>query len=108
MKYTIALILSLLLIQNLVSKDKAYHFAAGYVFAHATNSVTVTWTDNKKVIKYGPLIACIALGVGKELVDKYDSDPKSTFEWLDIAYTTGGGITLITIDIKKRRAKALH
>ena len=40
--------------QNFVSKDKAYHFAAGYVFTHATNSVAVTWTDNKKVIKYGP------------------------------------------------------
>ena len=50
--------------QNFVSKDKAYHFAAGYVFTHATNSVAVEWTDNEKVIKYGPLIACIALGVG--------------------------------------------
>lgn len=102
MKYTIALILSLLLMQNFASKDKAFHFAAGYVVTHATHSVAVEWTNNKKVIKYGPLIACIALGVGKELVDKYDSDPKSTFEWLDIAYTFGGGVTFISIDINKR------
>ncbi len=102
MKYTVALILSLLLMQNFVSKDKAFHFTAGYVFTHATHSVAVEWTDNEKVIKYGPIIACIALGVGKELVDKYDSDPKSTFEWLDIAYTFGGGVTVISIDINKR------
>lgn len=102
MKYLLAVIFFAITAQNFVSKDKAYHFAAGYVFTHATNSVAVTWTDNEKVIKYGPLIACIALGVGKELVDKYDSDPKSTFEWLDIAYTFGGGVTVISIDINKR------
>ena len=88
--------------QNFASKDKAYHFAAGYVFTHASHSVAVTWTDNEKVIKYGPLIACIALGVGKELIDKYDSDPKSTFEWQDMLYTTGGGVTLISFTIGKR------
>jgi len=101
-KYTIALILSLLLMQNFASKDKAYHFAAGYVFTHASHSVAVTWTDNEKVIKYGPLVACIALGVGKELIDKYDSNPNSTFDWLDIAYTFGGGVTVVSIDINKR------
>ena len=58
--------------------------------------------DNKKVIKYGPLVACIALGVGKELIDKYDSNPNSTFDWLDIAYTFGGGVTVVSIDINKR------
>ena len=93
MKYTVTLILSL---------DKAYHFAAGYVVTHAANSMAVQWTDNEKVIKYGPIIACIAVGVGKELVDKYDSDPKSTFELLDIAYTAGGGITLISFTINKK------
>ena len=40
--------------------------------------------------------------IPKELVDKYDSNPKSTFEWLDIAYTFGGGVTVISIDINKR------
>ena len=43
-----------------------------------------------------------SVSVGKELVDKYDSDPKSKFEWLDIAYTFGGGITLISFTINKR------
>ena len=99
---TIFTLFFLLTVQNFASKDKAYHFAAGYVFTHASHSVATTWTDNKKVIKYGPLVACIALGVGKELVDKYDSDPKSTFEWLDVAYTFGGGVTVISTDINKR------
>ena len=109
MKYLLSVILSLTIMQiTLPKKDKAMHFAFGYVTTHAAKSIIPEYTDNKKVIKYGPIIACLAVGVGKELVDKYDSNPKSTFEWLDIAYTTGGGITLITIDIKKRRAKALH
>ena len=82
-------------------KDYAYHFAAGYLTAHATRSIIVEYTDNEKFIKFGPLIAAISIGVAKELKDKYDSNPKSTFEWLDIAYTAGGGITLITIDINK-------
>jgi uncharacterized membrane protein YjdF len=92
---------------TLPKKDKAMHFAFGYVTTHAAKSIIPEYTDNKKIIKYGPIIMCIAVGVGKELVDKYDSNPKSTFEWLDIAYTAGGGITLITIDIKKKRPKPL-
>ena len=99
---TIFTLFFLLAIQNFVTKDKAYHFAAGYVFTHASHSVAVEWTNNEKVIKYGPLIACVMLGVSKELIDKYDSNPKSTFEWLDIAYTFGGGVTVISIDINKR------
>jgi hypothetical protein len=87
---------------TLPKKDKAMHFAFGYVTAHATNSIILEHTDNKKIIKYGPIIACVAVGIGKELVDKYDSDPKSTFEWLDIAYTAGGGVTLISFTINKR------
>jgi len=103
MKYLLILTIStLLVVQNYFGKDKAMHFAAGYITSHASNSIIVEYTDNKKVIKYGPVIACIAVGVAKELVDKYDSDPKSTFEWLDIAYTTGGGITFLTIDIGKK------
>ena len=109
MKYFFIIAVLLVVISDpIIKKDKAMHFAFGYVTAHAANSMILEYTDNKKVIKYGPIIACLAVGIGKELVDKYDSNTKSTFEWLDIAYTAGGGITLITIDIKKRRAKALH
>ena len=109
MKYLLVIILSLTIMQiTLPKKDKAMHFAFGYVTTHAAKSIIPEYTDNKKLIKYGPIIMCIAVSVGKELVDKYDSDPKSTFEWADMGYTVGGGITLITIDIKKRRAKALH
>jgi len=83
-------------------KDYAMHFAAGYVAAHATRGIIVEYTDNKKLIKFGPLVAAVTLGVTKELVDKYDSDPKSTFEWQDMLYTAGGGITLISFTINKR------
>ena len=92
---------------TLPKKDKAMHFAFGYVTVHAAQSIIPEYTDNKKIIKYGPIIMCLAVSVGKELVDKYDSDPKSTFELADMAYTVGGGITLITIDIKKKRPKPL-
>ena len=109
MKYFLIIAALLIVISDpIIKKDKAMHFSFGYITTHAAKSIIPEYTDNKKIIKYGPIIACIAVGVGKELVDKYDSNPKSTFEWLDIGYTFGGGITLITIDIKKRRAKALH
>jgi uncharacterized membrane protein YjdF len=88
--------------QSIIQKDKAMHFAVGYVAAHTSKSVILQYTDNKKVIKYGPVVICIALGITKELIDKYDSNPRSTFEWEDIAFTTGGGITLLSIDIGKK------
>lgn len=101
MKYLLATILSLTIMQiTLPKKDKVFHFGAGYIITHAAYSIIPEYTDNKKVIKYGPIILCLASGVAKELVDKYDSDPKSTFEWADIAYTSGGGFTFISIKIK--------
>jgi len=103
MKYLLVITLSLLVVQTPVfKKDYAMHFAAGYVTAHAARSIIVEYTDNKKLIKFGPLVAAITVGVTKELIDKYDSDPKSTFEWQDMLYTTGGGVTLISFTIGKR------
>ena len=84
-----------------VRNDYISHFAVGYTSAHLAYTVFPKITNNKKVIKYGPLIFCVALGVAKELSDKYDSNPKTTFEWEDIALTTGGSITLLTIEINK-------
>ena len=110
MKNLLVIIIALMvMIQPIVRKDKVMHFAVGYVSAHASKSIIIQYTDNKKVIKYGPIITCVALGVAKELIDKYDSNPKTTFEWEDIAFTTGGGITLLSIDIgnKKRPTKQL-
>ena len=78
------------------------HFAAGYITAHAARSVIIEYTDDKRIIKLGPLVAAITIGVTKELVDKYDSNPKSTFEWQDMLYTAGGGVTLISFTINKR------
>ena len=95
MKYLfISLFVILLSAQSLIKKDKVFHFGAGYVITHAAYSIIPEYTDNKKVIKYGPIILCLASGVAKELVDK------STFEWADIAYTSGGGFTFISIKIK--------
>jgi len=103
MKYLLVMLLSLMMVQTPVfKKDYAMHFAAGYVTAHAARSIIVEYTDNKKLIKFGPLIAAITIGVTKELVDKYDSNPKSTFEWQDMLYTAGGGVTLISFTINKR------
>ncbi len=103
MKNLSCIILFLLLIQTPVfKKDYAMHFAAGYITAHAARSVIVEYTDDKKIIKLGPLVAAITIGVTKELVDKYDSNPKSTFEWQDMLYTAGGGVTLISFTINKR------
>ena len=103
MKYFFIVTALLVVISDpIIKKDKAMHFAFGYVTAHATNSMILEYTDNKKVIKYGPILACLAVGIGKELVDKYDSNPRSKFEWLDIAYTAGGGITLISFTINKK------
>ncbi len=93
----------LLVVQTPVfRKDYAYHFAAGYITAHATRRIIVEYTDNEKLIKFGPLFAAVSIGVAKELKDKYDSNPKSTFEWQDMLYTTGGGVTLISFTINKR------
>ena len=97
-----ALILAMIVQTPIFKKDYAYHFAAGYVTAHATRSVIVEYTDNEKLIKFGPLIAAVSIGVAKELKDKYDSNPKSTFEWQDMLYTAGGGVTLISFTINKR------
>ena len=103
MKNLFYITLFLLLIQTPVfKKDYAYHFAAGYIAAHATKSIIVEHTDNKKLIKFGPLIAAVTIGVAKELKDKHDSNPKSTFEWQDMLYTAGGGITLISFTINKK------
>mgnify|MGYP003109201333 CR=1 FL=1 len=102
MKYFIVTVYTLFLLQSFIAKDKIMHFSVGYITSHASSSIIVEYTDNKKLIKYGPILACLVVGVGKELVDKYDSDPKSTFEVLDIAYTVGGGITLLSIDIGKK------
>jgi len=103
MKYLLMSILSLAMIQTPVfKKDYAYHFAAGYIVAHATKSIIVEHTDNKKLIKFGPLVAAVAIGVAKEVKDKYDSNPKSTFEWQDMIYTAGGGVTLVSFTINKR------
>ena len=97
------MLLSIMIMQTHVfKKDYAMHFAAGYITAHATRSIIVEYTDNKKLIKFGPLVAAITIGVTKELVDKYDSNPKSTFEWQDMMYTAGGGVTLISFTINKR------
>jgi len=103
MKYLLIISLSLIIIQAPVfKKDYAYHFAAGYLTAHATRGIIVEYTDNEKLIKFGPLVAAITIGVAKELKDKYDSNPKSTFEWQDMIYTAGGGVTLISFTINKR------
>ena len=103
MKYLLVTLLSIMIVQTHVfKKDYAMHFAAGYITAHATRSIIVEYTDNKKLIKFGPLVAAITIGVTKELVDKYDSNPKSTFEWQDMIYTAGGGVTLISFTINKR------
>ena len=103
MKNLFYITLFLLLIQAPVfKKDYAYHFAAGYIAAHATKSIIVEHTDNKKLIKFGPLIAAVTIGVAKELKDKYDSNPKSKFEWQDMIYTAGGGVTLISFTINKK------
>ena len=103
MKYLLIISLSLIIIQAPVfKKDYAMHFAAGYITAHATRGIIVEYTDNEKLIKFGPLVAAITIGVAKELKDKYDSNPKSTFEWQDMIYTAGGGVTLISFTINKR------
>ena len=103
MKYLLVAMLSLMIVQTPVfKKDYAMHFAAGYITAHATRSIIVEYTDNEKFIKLGPLVAAITIGVTKELVDKYDSNPKSTFEWQDMLYTAGGGVTLISFIINKK------
>ena len=103
MKYLLISILSLAMIQTPVfKKDYAYHFAAGYLTAHATRSIIVEYTENEKFIKFGPLVVAVAVGVAKELRDKYDSNPKSTFEWQDMIYTAGGGVTLISFTINKK------
>ena len=103
MKYLLTISLSLIIIQTPVfKKDYAYHFTAGYLTAHATRGIILEYTDNEKLIKFGPLVAAITIGVAKELKDKYDSNPKSTFEWQDMLYTAGGGVTLISFTINKR------
>jgi hypothetical protein len=103
MKYLLVMLLSIIIAQTPVfKKDYAMHFAAGYITAHATRSIIIEYTDNEKFIKFGPLVAAITIGVTKELVDKYDSNPKSTFEWQDMLYTAGGGVTLISFTINKR------
>ena len=103
MKNILILIFLVLIVQTPVfKKDYAYHFAAGYITAHATRNVIIEYTDNEKFIKFGPLAAAVTIGVAKELKDKYDSNPKSTFEWQDMLYTAGGGITLISFTINKR------
>jgi len=103
MKYLLVMLLSIMMVQTPVfKKDYAYHFAAGYITAHATRSIIIEYTDNEKFIKFGPLVAAVTIGVAKELKDKYDSNPKSTFEWQDMLYTAGGGVTLISFTINKR------
>jgi hypothetical protein len=103
MKYLLVILLSLMMVQTPVfKKDYAYHFAAGYLTAHATRSIIVEYTDNKKFIKFGPLVAAVSIGIAKELRDKYDSNPKSTFEWQDMIYTASGGVTLISFTINKK------
>ena len=103
MKHLLVILLALMVVQTPVfRKDYAYHFAAGYITAHATRSIIVEYTDNKKFIKFGPLVAAVTIGAAKELVDKYDSNPKSTFEWQDMLYTASGGVTLISFTINKK------
>ncbi len=103
MRNLLILLCFVLLVQTPVfKKDYAYHFAAGYIAAHATKSIIIEHTENKKLIKFGPLIAAVTIGVAKELKDKYDSNPKSTFEWQDMLYTAGGGVTLISFTINKK------
>ena len=103
MKYLPVALLSIMMVQTPVfKKDYAMHFAAGYITAHAARSIIIEYTDNKKFIKFGPLVAAVTIGVAKELVDKYDSNPKSTFEWQDMIYTAGGGVTLVSFTINKR------
>ena len=103
MKHLLAILLSLIMIQTPVfKKDYAYHFAAGYLTAHATRGIIVEYTDNEKLIRFRPLVAAVSIGIAKELRDKYDSNSKSTFEWQDMIYTAGGGVTLISFTINKR------
>lgn len=105
MKYIIlSLLASFLAVQfytPIIRNDYISHFAVGYTSTHTAYLILPKITNNKKIIKYGPLVFCVALGVTKELIDKYDSNPKTMFEWEDIAFTTGGGITLLTIEINK-------
>ena len=68
MKYLLSIILSLTIMQiTLPKKDKAMHFAFGYVTTHAAKSIIPEYTDNKKIIKYGPILACVVLALAKNL-----------------------------------------
>ena len=50
MKYLLAITLLLTIMQiTLPKKDKAMHFAFGYVTTHAAQSIIPEYTDNKKI-----------------------------------------------------------
>ena len=81
------ILLSAVIAQNYFGKDKIVHFGVGYVAAYTIHDTMLKYTKNEKILKFGPLAVCIGLGVAKELIDHYDSNPKSKFDIFDIAYT---------------------
>ncbi len=79
MKYLLITTLAVMLAwEPIIKKDKIMHFGVGYISAHAATNILPEYTDNKKVIKYAPFVACLVLGGTQELVEQYEHTHKTT------------------------------
>ena len=72
--------------ENPMATDKAAHFGAGYIVADVASEV--------KLPRWACLLSSVAIGAAKE---SYDLNHGGTFDLKDLAATSLGGVTQITI-----------
>ena len=75
-----------------IKEDKANHFIYGTIITFLSLLVF-----NNIWISFG---ICLTIALFKELLDKYDSNPNSHFDLMDIVWTLIGSIWTILIYLK--------
>ena len=77
---------------NTIALDKQAHFAGGGFIGMSAYFVTLGLTDsNRKKARFWGIATPILVGTIKELSDSRSGG--TGFDWADLGYTAGGGIT---------------
>ena len=100
-KLCVLFVLSALVSNAQIPKDKQLHFAAGIVASSTGYGYVWNKTKDKKKALIAGIGTAILAGTAKEIFDSRQSDNR--FDVKDLAATTLGGITIgVTINLFKR------
>ena len=101
-KLCVLFVLSALVSNAQIPKDKQLHFAAGMIASSTGYGYVWNKTKDKKKALIAGIGTAILAGTAKEIFDSRQSD--NTFDVKDLTATTLGGITIgVTINLFKRK-----